>query len=152
MSAAALFRLALVGAGRAGEILHLPAALASELVDVAAIVDRDVERASALARKFGLQCEIAKEIADVRGPIDGAIIAVPNNIHKAVAFSCAERGIHCLIEKPLAPSVEDAEDFSAYPFPSRVRAAMLSMPASKRVSCRTRSGTRGRTFLVVIGR
>jgi predicted dehydrogenase/nucleoside-diphosphate-sugar epimerase len=109
MLATAPFRLALIGAGRAGEVLHLPAALASELVQVVAIIDPDVERAAALARNFGLQCEVAKGIADTRGPIDGAVIAVPNNIHKAVAAACAERGIHCLIEKPLATSTDDAE-------------------------------------------
>jgi predicted dehydrogenase/nucleoside-diphosphate-sugar epimerase len=103
------FRLALIGAGRAGETLHLPAALASELVQVAAIVDPDAKRAAALARTFGFQCEVAKEIVDVQGPIDGAIIAVPNNVHRAIAVACAERGIHCLIEKPLASSIEDAE-------------------------------------------
>src|SRR4051794_12806709 len=110
MLATAPFRLALIGAGRAGEILHLPAALASEFVQVVAIIDPDVERAAALARNFGLQCEIAKAVTDVHGPIDGAVIAVPNNIHKAVAAACAERGIHCLIEKPLATSTDDAEE------------------------------------------
>jgi predicted dehydrogenase/nucleoside-diphosphate-sugar epimerase len=109
MLATAPFRLALIGAGRAGETLHLPAALASERVEVAAIVDRDAGRAAALARKFGLDCEIATDLAEVRAPLDGAVIAVPNNIHKAAAIACAERGIHCLIEKPLAARVEDAE-------------------------------------------
>src|SRR4051794_28616909 len=109
MLATAPFRLALIGAGRAGETLHLPAALASERVRVAAIVDRDAERAAALARKFGLQCEIATDIADIRGPLDGAVIAIPNNLHKPAAAACIERGIHCLIEKPLASSVADAE-------------------------------------------
>ena len=110
MPVTAPFRLALIGAGMAGEVLHLPAALASELVQVVAIIDSDVERAAALARNFGLQCEVAKAITDARGPIDGAVIAVPNNVHKAVAAACAEREIHCLIEKPLATSTDDAEE------------------------------------------
>src|SRR3954469_5200179 len=110
MPATAPFRLALIGAGRAGEVLHLPAALASEFVQVVAIIDPDVERAASVARNFGLQCEIAKAITEARGPIDGAVIAVPNNVHKAVAAACTERGIHCLIEKPLATSTEDAEE------------------------------------------
>src|SRR4029078_1025420 len=55
-------------------------------------------------------CEVAKEIGNVQGPIDGAIIAIPNNLHKAAAAACAERGIHCLIEKPLASNTDDAEE------------------------------------------
>ena len=48
------FRLAIVGAGLITENAHLPAALASEAVVVAAIVDPAIERAESLARRFGI--------------------------------------------------------------------------------------------------
>ncbi len=103
------FRLAIVGAGMAGGVLHLPAALASELVEVVALVDPTLERAEALARDYGLQPEIGRRIEDLRSRIDGAIIATPNDTHREIAVACAERGINCLIEKPLAATVEGAE-------------------------------------------
>ncbi len=103
------FRLALVGTGMAAEMLHLPAALASDLVEIVAFIDPAVHRAAAMARGWGLQPEIGARIEDIRGPIDGAIIATPNDTHRALAVACAARGIHCLIEKPLATTVEDAE-------------------------------------------
>ena len=43
------FRLAIVGAGMITRASHLPAALASPLAEVVAIVDPVVERASGLA-------------------------------------------------------------------------------------------------------
>ncbi len=90
-------------------MLHLPAALASDLVEIVAFIDPAVHRAAAMARGWGLQPEIGARIEDIRGPIDGAIIATPNDTHRALAVACAARGIHCLIEKPLATTVEDAE-------------------------------------------
>jgi predicted dehydrogenase/nucleoside-diphosphate-sugar epimerase len=110
MSAASRFRLALIGTGEAAGTLHLPAALASELVEVATLVDPTIERAEALARRYGGRPEICASIGDVRSPVDGAIIATPNDTHRDLAVACAARGIHCLIEKPLATRVEDAEE------------------------------------------
>ena len=39
--------------------------------------------------------------------IEGAIITLPNHLHKEAVKYCAEKGIHVLIEKPIAVSVED---------------------------------------------
>jgi predicted dehydrogenase/nucleoside-diphosphate-sugar epimerase len=104
------FRLALLGTGMAAETLHLPAALASDLVEIGALVDPAIGRAEDLARRYGLDAEIGAHINDIRGPIDGAVIATPNDTHRALATACAQKGIHCLVEKPLAASVADAEE------------------------------------------
>jgi predicted dehydrogenase len=90
--------------------LHMPAALASEKVEVVALVDPALERAKALARSYGIAPRIAARIEDVSEKIDGVVIASPNNTHRNIALACAARGIHCLIEKPLATSVAEGED------------------------------------------
>jgi predicted dehydrogenase len=41
--------------------------------------------------------------------LDGVIITLPNHLHKAAAEACAQRGIHILVEKPIADTVENAE-------------------------------------------
>ncbi|QNE15172.1 Gfo/Idh/MocA family protein [Pseudarthrobacter sp. NBSH8] len=38
--------------------------------------------------------------------IDLAVVAVPTNLHEAVAVQLAEAGIHCLVEKPIAGDSE----------------------------------------------
>lgn len=38
---------------------------------------------------------------------DGAIIATPNSTHAPLGVQLASRGIHCLVEKPMASSAED---------------------------------------------
>ncbi|MFE2091455.1 Gfo/Idh/MocA family oxidoreductase [Streptomyces sp. NPDC059460] len=44
--------------------------------------------------------------------IDYAVVACPTALHEEVALGLAEHGIHALIEKPIAPSVESAETIS----------------------------------------
>lgn len=105
-----VFRLAIIGAGAAAGTLHLPAALASELVEVTALIDPVVERAEALAAGYGVRPQVGRSIDDIADPIEGAIIATPNDTHRDLALACARRRISCLIEKPLATNMRDAEE------------------------------------------
>lgn len=104
------FRLAIIGAGMVSETLHVPAALASPRVDIVALVDPQIGRAERLAHDYGLQPRLAARAEEVLDFVEGVIIATPNNSHRDIAIACAKRGVHCLIEKPLATSVAEAED------------------------------------------
>jgi predicted dehydrogenase len=67
-------------------------------VELAAVVDRDPARAP---------------ISDYRAvipAIDAAVIAVPTDLHHAIARECLESGVHLLVEKPLAATLEQADD------------------------------------------
>ena len=67
-------------------------------VEVTAVVDRDPARA---------------RISDYRkilGEIQAAVIAVPTNLHHEVARACLEKGVHVLVEKPLAATLAEADD------------------------------------------
>ncbi|PYV39915.1 MAG: hypothetical protein DMG06_21805 [Acidobacteria bacterium] len=103
------FRLALVGAGLITQEAHLPAALVSDKVEVAALIDPVVERARSLARSYGISPRIAESVTEAFGYIDGAVIATPNHTHKDIAVACLEAGVATLIEKPLASSLADGE-------------------------------------------
>jgi predicted dehydrogenase len=41
--------------------------------------------------------------------IEAAVVAVPTVAHAEVALAAIDRGVHLLIEKPIAPSLEDAD-------------------------------------------
>jgi predicted dehydrogenase len=103
------FRLGIIGAGMISAQSHLPAALASSLVEVTAIVDPVESRAAGLARSFGIQVQLATRLEEVLGDIEGAIIATPNATHRDLAVRCLDAGVHVLVEKPLAVSAAEGE-------------------------------------------
>jgi predicted dehydrogenase len=39
--------------------------------------------------------------------VDAVTIAAPTHLHRELALFCIERGVHVLVEKPIAPSVEE---------------------------------------------
>ena len=98
------FRIALVGAGMISRQSHLPAALASDRVQLVAIVDPVVARAKSLASDYGINPILTQDVRSVLDKIDGALIATPNDSHKDLALTCLESGVSVLIEKPLALS------------------------------------------------
>lgn len=42
--------------------------------------------------------------------VDAVSVCVPTSDHKRIAFDAFDRGVHCLVEKPIAPTVEDAKE------------------------------------------
>jgi predicted dehydrogenase len=74
---------------------------------LAGIVDVDGRRSTELATKY--RTAAYNQPADVLGRIDAAIIATPTPSHYAIGRQCLGAGISCLIEKPLASTLEEAE-------------------------------------------
>ena len=64
------------------------------------------------------------DAALANGPIDLAVVAVPTEDHLAIARDLAGRGIHLLIEKPLASTSEQAREIIAACETAGVRGAV----------------------------
>ena len=99
-------RLVVVGAGSMGAN-HVRVARQTAGVSLVALVDPDLSRARSVAG--GGDIEVVASINELSTPIDAAVIAVPTPQHVNVATSLASRGVHLLVEKPLARTVADAE-------------------------------------------
>ncbi|MEP6657314.1 MAG: Gfo/Idh/MocA family oxidoreductase [Betaproteobacteria bacterium] len=68
--------------------------------------------AAAYAASIGVPCFTTyAEMLDRARP-EAAIIATPNVLHVPAGLACAERGVHMLVEKPLADTVEAATQLS----------------------------------------
>lgn len=102
-------RVAVIGAGGIADI-HVEILLGMPAVEIAVVVDRERGRAEALARKAGaaLVLEDARELVE-RRLCDAAHVLVPPSAHRAVAVPLLEGGIHVLVEKPMAPGVEECD-------------------------------------------
>ncbi len=79
--------------------------------ELVAVVDADLARAGEVAHQYGAQA-----LSSVDGlldmDVDAVSIATPTVAHKAAALPLLARRIACLVEKPLAPSVEEAKRFA----------------------------------------
>lgn len=100
-------RIAVVGVGHLGQH-HARLLAAMPGVDLVGVVDTKPGRAVEVGAKFGVPG--FTQLADL--PLDGlaaATVAVPTISHLEVALPLIDRGIAVLVEKPLAPSVADAD-------------------------------------------
>ncbi len=79
-----------------------------------AVAGRDPERVAAAAAKLGWDSsETDWRRLIERDDIDLIDICVPGNLHAEIAIAALEAGKHVLCEKPLANSVEEAEQMTA---------------------------------------
>lgn len=107
------FRLAVVGAGRAGLLHAFNASHWLSAAELACIVDADLERAQSLAAELGVQAHASLEEALAGERLDGVVIATPTFTHPQLATLAAASGKHVFCEKPMALSVDDCDEMIA---------------------------------------
>ena len=100
-------RIAVAGAGLIGQA-HMRIAQASATVSLSAVVD-PAPAAAALAAKAGVPLYTSLEELLARDTPDGVVLATPNQLHVAHALTCLQAGLPMLLEKPVAPTVAEAE-------------------------------------------
>jgi predicted dehydrogenase len=104
----ASLRIGLIGAGLIGR-RHLTVLLDDRAYAVAGIADPSPAAAD-LARQHGLAhfADYRRMLEEV--PLEGVIVATPNQLHVPVALASIERKRPVLVEKPIADSVSSALD------------------------------------------
>src|SRR4051812_33651475 len=101
-------RLAIVGCGAIAELGHLPGAALCPDVEITLLVDRDEQRARALAERFGI-ARVETDFARVADQADAACVALPPHLHRVSAETLLGAGVHVLMEKPLATKLTDGD-------------------------------------------
>ncbi|MBY0505094.1 MAG: Gfo/Idh/MocA family oxidoreductase [Bryobacteraceae bacterium] len=101
-------RTALIGCGKVG---HLHAAALRDLPEsnFTAVCDHDPTRAAAFAAQYGMQAFSDAATMFTQAGIQAVMICTPHPLHAAPAILAAEHGVHALVEKPLAASLEDCD-------------------------------------------
>ena len=103
--------IAVIGAGTVARDNQIPAFLKCSEAEVTAVFDRHIERAEALAGSYGIPkayCRLEDVLADK--DIDCVSICTGNVSHESLVLAAAEAGKNILCEKPMAISVEQAEN------------------------------------------
>ena len=99
-------RVGLVGAGRMGR-LHARHLRQNSGADFIGVVDQDPSLSQALAKKS--RTRVFAQASDLLGQTEAVVLAVPTVSHFIVGKLFLEAGVHCLIEKPLAATLPEAE-------------------------------------------
>ena len=82
-----------------------------EAVRLAGVVDPDLTRAEVVAREFGCRAfGSIEQLTTAHSEVQAASVAVPTVHHLPVARALMQAGVDVLIEKPLAPSLGEAEE------------------------------------------
>lgn len=100
-------RIAVVGGGHLGRI-HARALRTFDDVEFLGVVEPLAESRERLAAE--LQIPVFSTVAALDARLDAAVVATPTITHRDVALPLLVRGIHTLVEKPLAPSVDEAAE------------------------------------------
>jgi predicted dehydrogenase len=103
-------RVAVVGCGEFGRN-HARVYRELESAELVGVFDQDAERAGKIAQEF--QSRAFQSIEELRGAAEAASVVVPTVAHRQTGCRLMEMGIDVLVEKPMAPTVEEADELIA---------------------------------------
>jgi len=105
-------RVALAGYGLAGEVLHAPLVAAEPGLELATVVTSDLGRAARVRDRYP-GVTVAGSFAEVGPGHDLAVVAAPNRAHVELGLAALARGMHAVVDKPLAALPADGRALDA---------------------------------------
>ncbi|MFC5407307.1 Gfo/Idh/MocA family protein [Cohnella soli] len=101
-------RVGVLGAGKIAQFRHLPELSFRDDVEILCICDKNVDRASEIAKQYGIPQvyeHFDQLIAEER--LDAVTICLPNALHADATLLALAKDLHVLVEKPMATTMED---------------------------------------------
>jgi len=101
-------KFVIAGAGYIANV-HAQAIRAQKDAELVAVVEKFPEKAAEFSRKFRLKrkYENVENLLEAGG-VDALVIGTPNALHAPQAIAALEKGIHVLVEKPMAMNANEA--------------------------------------------
>ncbi len=103
-------RVGVIGLGSYSAANHVPNLRATGRAEVVAASRRNAERLALAKRELGIPATYTDWRAMLANEaLDAVVVSTPHNQHVEPTLAALERGLHVLLEKPLATSVADAQ-------------------------------------------
>ena len=99
-------RLGVIGAGIWGN-MHIRAYMQHPSAELVAICDLDERRVKETAEKFGILGYYSNVDDIFNEKLDGISVVTPDTAHADIVIKAAKKGVHILVEKPLATTIEE---------------------------------------------
>ncbi len=143
-----MLKVGVVGLGAMGQHhARLYSQLNCELVGVA---DANAERAKEIGEKYGTK--YYSDYHDLLSKVEAVSIAVPTTLHHTVAMDFLREGVHCLVEKPIAFNLDEADEMIEAAERNRVNLAVGHIerfnPAVVKLKQIVDEGTLGKLLII----
>jgi predicted dehydrogenase len=102
-----MLRAGVIGTGSLGNH-HTRIYTSSDRVEEVRVQDTDAEKAQAVASEWG--AKVCGSPSELLGTVDIVSICTPATVHHQLALEAFERGVHVLVEKPLAANSREGEE------------------------------------------
>ena len=102
-------KVGVIGCGPVAQKGHLPGLMRSKSAKIEAIADIDEKALQKTAKKFSVPKTFTNYQEMLDTDLDLAHVCVPNHLHGKVTIDVLRKGINVLVEKPLAPTIREAE-------------------------------------------
>ena len=102
-------RVGIIGMGLYAAIEHVPMLRETGRVEIVAASRRDAKRLELARRELSIPQVFTdwREMLE-KTELDAVVVATPHNAHLEPTLAALDRGLHVLLEKPLATSIADA--------------------------------------------
>lgn len=104
-------RIGIIGAGYIAS-WHADAIRATPGARLVAVCDPALDAAEALAAGYGVTAYSDLDQMIAAGVCDAVHILTPPNLHRDLAVKCLGAGLHVMVEKPVALSVQEIDDMA----------------------------------------
>jgi predicted dehydrogenase len=99
-------KIGVIGVGHLGRF-HTQNYAKISSADLTGVYDVDQERSKQVAEEYGTKSY--SDMQQLLQDIDAVSLVVPTSLHFETAKTILENGIHCLIEKPITSTIEEAD-------------------------------------------
>ena len=121
-----ILKFGVIGAGKIGTY-HTKTLAGMPEAKLVGVCDSDAMRAQKLAWKYN--CLPYTNYKDLIPKVDALVIAVPTQLHMEVGSFALSKNVHCLVEKPIASTAEEARKLLRM---SESKSALLQVGHSER--------------------
>ena len=102
-------RVGIIGAGSIAHSAHFPSFASFDDVEVAAVYNRSFEKSEEAVRRYGFKKAVKSFEEFMDQGLDAAVLLTPKTIRKEYLVPMLEARLDVLIEKPLAPTLDECE-------------------------------------------
>ena len=102
-------KVGIIGCGKIAQVRHIPEYAANPHAEVYGFYDINLERAQALAAKYGGKAYATYEELLADPAIEAVSVCAANHVHAEISIAALKAGKHVLCEKPMAISLEGCE-------------------------------------------